>query len=236
MVTLTATAEAGWTFTGWSGDLSSTDNPATFAIVGNTSISATFAQDEYTLTVDTDGDGSVTVEPDQATYLYGEMVTLTATAEAGWTFTDWSGDLSSADNPATFAIVGNISISATFAQNHYALTANVVGHGSVTVDPAGPYTYGQVVTLTAMADPGWSFDGWSGDFVGSAQSVTTTMTCNKAVTATFVLEAEEHQVFLPIVMQGSTNQAGPTTRQVTQPMYEERGAPGRRRLIRNPRL
>jgi hypothetical protein len=34
----------------------------------------------------------------------------------------------------------------------YTLTVNVVGNGSVTVDPAGPsYTYGTVVTLTTGA-------------------------------------------------------------------------------------
>ena len=45
-----------------------------------------FTADGYTLTVNIVGDGSVTNNPDQATYHYGDVVTLTATADPGWTF------------------------------------------------------------------------------------------------------------------------------------------------------
>jgi len=55
------------------------------------SVTATFTQDEYTLTVTKVGNGSVTKAPDQATYHYGTGVQLTAAADPGWTFTGWSG-------------------------------------------------------------------------------------------------------------------------------------------------
>jgi hypothetical protein len=48
--------------------------------------SPVFTADGYTLTVNIVGDGSVTNNPDQATYHYGDVVTLTATADPGWTF------------------------------------------------------------------------------------------------------------------------------------------------------
>mgnify|MGYP000181596074 CR=1 FL=1 len=51
VVTLTATADPGWTFDGWSGDASGAALSTTVTIEGNTSVTATFTQDEYTLTV-----------------------------------------------------------------------------------------------------------------------------------------------------------------------------------------
>ena len=66
------------------------------------------------------------------------------------------------------------------------LTLNVVGSGSVTQDPTqADYEYGTVVTVTAVADAGWLFAGWSGHLSGSAISETVIITGNIAITATF---------------------------------------------------
>ncbi len=43
------------------------------------------------------------------------------------------------------------------------LTANTIGSGSVDLSQSGPYAGGEVVTLNAIPDTGWQFDGWSGD-------------------------------------------------------------------------
>ena len=45
-VELTANADAGWSFGGWSGSVTSTDNPVSLTIDGNASVTATFTQDE----------------------------------------------------------------------------------------------------------------------------------------------------------------------------------------------
>jgi len=205
-VVLTATAGPGWSFAGWSGALEGVANPATLAMTRSQVVTATFTQDAYTLTLNVTDGGAVHVEPSQTAYTYGETVTLTATANSGWTFAGWSGDLSGADNPATVTIAGNTVITATFTRNEYALTIHIVGDGSVVVDPApGPYRYDDVVTLTATPDPGWSFTGWSGDLIGSTPSITTTMTANKVITASFAVEAENYQIFLPSVVKGGPN-------------------------------
>jgi uncharacterized repeat protein (TIGR02543 family) len=47
------------------------------------------------------------------------------------------------------------------------------------------YTYGQQVQLTATANPGCTFNNWSGDATGSTNSVTVTIDGNKTVTANF---------------------------------------------------
>src|SRR5436853_285872 len=96
-----ATADPGWTFAGWSGDAGGNTNPLTITMDSNKNITATFTQDQYTLTVNTIGNGSVAKSPDQPTYLFGDQVTLTATAAPGWTFAGWTGDASGDTNPLT---------------------------------------------------------------------------------------------------------------------------------------
>ena len=68
----------------------------------------------------------------------------------------------------------------------YALTVEVVGQGEVDVDPKGTvvgnthwYTSPNgspiVVDLTAIADPGWRFDHWSGDVSGTDPTTSLTL-------------------------------------------------------------
>ncbi|HVQ00328.1 MAG TPA: Ig-like domain-containing protein [Candidatus Thermoplasmatota archaeon] len=191
VVQLTATADTGWTFDHWSGDLSGSTNPASLTVTGNMAVTATFTQNEYTLSTSVVGSGSISKNPDHSTYHYGDVVQLTATADAGWTLDHWSGDLSGSTNPASLTITGNTSVIATFVQNEYTLTTSVVGSGSVTKNPdQQTYHYGDVVQLTATADAGWTFSYWSGDLTGSTNPASLTVTGNMAVTATFILTGD----------------------------------------------
>ena len=202
IITLIPTADPGWTFFEWGGDASGSDNPLTITIQGNTTITATFTQDEYSLTVTLTGFGMVTVDPVQATYQYGDAVTLTPTADTGWTFTGWSGDATGSDNPLSYTIVGNTSITGTFTQDEYSLTVTPIGSGMVTVDPDQlTYHYGDVVTLTPTADPGWIFDSWGGDASGSDNPLTYTIIEDTSITATFT--QNEYTLAIDIVPAGS---------------------------------
>jgi hypothetical protein len=63
-----------------------------------------------------DGHGSVTKSPNQATYAYGDVVTLQAIPDPGWYFDSWSGDLEGTNNPETVTIrdEGDLFITAHF--------------------------------------------------------------------------------------------------------------------------
>ena len=149
----------------------------------------------YTLTVSTAGAGLGSVDLDPAPpaggYTEGTVVTLTATAGAASAFTEWSGDLTGAVNPTTITMDGDRSVTATFATvPTYTLTVSTAGAGSGSVDldpapPAGGYTEGTVVTLTATAGAASAFTEWSGDLTGAVNPTTITMDGNKTVTATF---------------------------------------------------
>lgn len=59
-------------------------------------------------------------------------------------------------------------------------------HGSVAVSPLQPYySMGQLVTLTATADPGHEFVAWSGSVNATKPEITIVMSTNESVSAVF---------------------------------------------------
>ena len=58
-VTLTATPAAGYVFSGWSGDTTTTANPISFVMTANKSVTATFTIKTYTVNVTASGNGAV---------------------------------------------------------------------------------------------------------------------------------------------------------------------------------
>lgn len=109
-----------------------------------------------------------------STYHYGEIVILTAIADTGWTFSNWSGDATNVTSLVTITIDTNKAVNATFTQNQYVLTLNVEGGGIVTV------------ALTASANLGWTFAGWSGAISGTTTTMPITLDVTKIVTAIFI--------------------------------------------------
>jgi hypothetical protein len=69
---------------------------------------------DYSLTVNIVGEGEVTAAPDWPAFTFLDEVELTATPEAGWVFTGWTGDVISPENPLTLTITEDTVITATF--------------------------------------------------------------------------------------------------------------------------
>lgn len=188
-VTLTAVADPGSFFSGWSGDLSGSGNPQTLTMDRDKTVTAVFSlapAGMHTLTVIPVGNGTVTIDPNQTSFNDGQVVTLTAVADPGWTFTGWSGDLSGSVTPTTLTMNGDKTVTATFTQLAYTLDVTTVGNGTYTLNPdQATYTYGTDVTIDAVPDPDWEFANWSGDLSGSTDPTTITMDGNKSVTVNF---------------------------------------------------
>jgi uncharacterized repeat protein (TIGR02543 family) len=188
VVQLTANPNPGWAFSQWSGDLSGTTNPTIITMTGNKTVTATFTQCIYSLSVSIDPvvGGSVDVIPDPP-YYYGDVVTLSAMASLGYSFDSWSCDASGSSITITVTMDANKSVVAHFTQNVYTLTTTVDPStgGSVSAVPSGPYHYGDIVTLTGTANPGYSFNYWSGDASGSSSVTMVMIDGDKTVTAHF---------------------------------------------------
>ena len=190
VVTLNASPNSGYTFSGWTGALSGTTNPATLTMIGNETVSATFTQSpvNYTLTVTAPSNGIITNSPTGTSFASGTVVTLNATPNSGYTFSGWTGALSGTTNPATLTMTGNETVSATFTQSpvNYTLTVTAPSNGIITNSPTGTsFASGTVVTLNATPNSGYTFSGWTGALSGTTNPVTLTMTGNETVSATF---------------------------------------------------
>lgn len=68
----------------------------------------------YTLSTTVSPQESGSLTPSSGTFDENESVTVEATANEGWVFDSWSGDVQSADNPLNFNITSNTSLTANF--------------------------------------------------------------------------------------------------------------------------
>lgn len=223
VVTLTAAPNASSTFTGWSGGGCSGTGTCVITVDLATTVTATFAIAQRTLTVTLAGTGSgiVTANPAGITcgsggsdctepYAHGTVVTLTAVAPASADFTGWSGGGCSGTGTCVVTMNAATTVTATFTlvQFQLSVTRAGAGTGTVTSAPAGiscgtdcseSYNRGTGVTLTAAAANGSTFTGWTGAGCTGTGTCVVVMNAASAVTATFAVQ----QYTLTVVKAGS---------------------------------
>ncbi|MFC2036977.1 hypothetical protein ACFLYD_03260 [Chloroflexota bacterium] len=212
VVTLAVVGDPGWSFAGWggfdAGDLvDKGDGTWSLTMNGDKELTANFTQTEYGLDVmvTPDGSGSVTKDPDQATYAYAAQVLLSPIPEAAWQFAEWvgpnAGDLvDNGDGTWSLTMDEDKELTARFAQGEYDVQVTIVGEGNVSQTPSGPYLYLEVATLRPTPTQGWRFVGWTGPNAGDLSdngdgSWSVRMDGDKEVTATFA----RNQILLPLV-------------------------------------
>ena len=125
------------------------------------------ATTEYTVTVSIDGSGTASASP--ATAAAGTEITLTAKADAGYTFKQWqvvTGGVTIKDSKFTMP-AGNVEVKAVFEKNatpppaptYYSITVTKDGSGTASASLATAAA-GTEITLTAKADAGYTFKQW----------------------------------------------------------------------------
>lgn len=82
-------------------------------------------QTTYSLNIYISGNGTVVESPYSQYYNAGESVQLTATPSAGWSFSNWQGDLQGSTNPTSITMNSNKSITAVFTENSTSNTGTV---------------------------------------------------------------------------------------------------------------
>src|SRR5690606_38971952 len=96
--------------------------------------------------------GAITHSPSNDWYPPNSTIALTATANAGWSFAGWSGDLNSSSSPTTLLMNNSKVITATFTNDpptaHAGIDQIVVAGTLVTLDGSGSYDEDPTQTIT----------------------------------------------------------------------------------------
>ncbi|MCI0619951.1 hypothetical protein L0Y40_02890 [Candidatus Wolfebacteria bacterium] len=221
-VPLTATADPGSVFVGWSGACSGTGG-CTVTMNANKSVTATFNA--------VPPNNPVSCSPSSQSVPINSSATLTASGGNGlYSWAATNGALPSTGTGATFSTSkfnpGSSSItvtsdgqsaicSASWTSAIYQLFVQKQGTGSGKVvsypvgidcglDCSGSYYQNTNVSLTATADPGSMFAGWGGACSGTDTYTATLMTGNKTCTATFNTNPlPQHQLTVSVNGSGS---------------------------------
>ncbi len=162
-VTLSATANTGFTFVNWTKDGMefSTDAVCSFTVTESGIYVANFNQNSYTVTVisNPEAGGMVT---GSGTFYHGAVNTLTTTPNEGYVFINWTKDgaIISTDEVYNFTVTE----SATYVANYcpiYSITAMAAPETGGEVDGSGVYNEGATATLTATANEHYHFVNWT---------------------------------------------------------------------------
>lgn len=186
-------------FTYWSGDAGGNNSSTVVTMDRDKSITGNFGQVCNTLTTDVSPLNSGTInfspQPNCGNNGYTSDITeviLTASANQGHTFINWSGAASGTAVSASVTMDGNKSVTANFSSACYSLNMAVSPANSGTVNISPPpncngnqYNPGTQVTFTANPNSGNLFSGWSRDLSGSTNPETLTMNAPHSVTANF---------------------------------------------------
>ena len=194
--TVTATANSGYTFTNWSenGTIVSTQPSYTFVVNGNRTLVANFQAlpQNYNISVSANPTNGGTVTGG-GTYQQGQQCTVHATANTGYTFTNWTenGNVVSTQANYTFTVNSNRTLVANFTLQQFTITALVdPSQWAGGVEGGGVYTYGQSCTLTATPTVPYIFVNWTKNGIQVSTNATYTFTVTESATyvAHFVVE------------------------------------------------
>jgi hypothetical protein len=182
-VTLTATANPGYTFISWTenGQVVCNTESYTFTVTENASYIANFELSNYEITVTANPTTGGTVTGG-GTFIYGDSCTLTATPAENYIFVNWSKDgiVVSTEAIYSFTVFGSGNYVATFAPNEFQINVSAYPSNGGTVTGAGVYNYGTTATLTATANTGFAFVNWSKNGVVVSMNATYSFTVMEA--------------------------------------------------------
>ena len=170
--TLVATANEGYTFVSWAenGETVSTEASYSFIVTGNRSLVANFTLQTYAISVlafPTEG-GTVTGD---GSYNYGAECSLTATANEGYSFVNWTenGTVVSTETTYVFVVTGDRSIVANFEALPQLPTGAI--NGLFTVNALGDKVYfsqGNLQYIGSESPSYWKFAENQWEYLGNS--------------------------------------------------------------------
>jgi hypothetical protein len=154
-VTLTATANDGYTFNSWTDGI--TDNPRTVTVTGDATYTATFVA-LHTITV-TSADETQGTASGSGDYAEGLEIEISATPAEHYHFAQWNDG--NTDNPRTITVTSDSTFTAVFAINQHTVTVVSADTEMGTVSESGTYDYGSEIQISATPADGYGFVAWN---------------------------------------------------------------------------
>ena len=183
--TLTAVPNETHVFVSWTenDEVVSTDAEYQFVVAEARSLVAHFASRIDATAAPAEG-GSVA---GPGIYEDGTTCTLTATANTGYSFVNWTenGEVVATDAEYAFTVEGNRTLQANFSPNSYEISALVTPEAAGTVTGTGTYEYGTTCTLTAIPNEGYVFLKWADFYWNYESTYEFTVTGDAQFTAIF---------------------------------------------------
>ena len=194
--TVVATAYSGYSFDSWTNTAG--------AVTSNRTITANFTADTWTVNVFFNSSAATvtvngtTVSPNHSfTVTTGTSITIEATMNAGYTFSDWyiyEPETGAYERRATTTITDTVNLDTDYTlentTNTYTVSFSAGTGGSVSQNSISNVPYGASitvsdntvringVTVTAIATEGYAFDSWS--------NVSGNIVADRTITASFV--------------------------------------------------
>lgn len=213
LVVLTATAAPHWTFDNWTDDndsVVSTLPICYFTASADTHLTANFRYTPPSFVVNAYAQPAIAGDAlGGGTYLLDSTVTMSAVAHRHYSFIHWTENDSivSLDSAYVFQINRNRNLVAGFEYTPevYTITAVPDPAEGGSVVGAGDYAFATTATLSAVANPDYTFVGWlDHGIVVDTHSVTTfTVTCNRDLVASFLYTPPVCNVTISVVPENS---------------------------------
>ena len=231
--TLIASANSGFVFLNWTenGNVVSTNTNYSFTVTSNRTLVAHFAANPttYTITVSADPSNGGTVTGG-GTYQQGQQCTVSATSNSNYTFIKWTenGTQVSTNPTYSFTVNSNRTLVAHFQNqpSQYTITLSANPTNGGTVSGGGTFSQGQTCTVTANANPSYSFVNWTenGTQVSTNSTYSFTVTGNRTLVANFsysptgyVINATAEPSYGGLVSGGGTYNQGQTCTLIATP-------------------
>lgn len=211
--TLTATANTGYHFVNWTqnGTVVSADATYSFTVMGDAAYVANFELNNYQITATANPTAGGTITG-AGTYNHFVSCTLTASANTGYHFVNWTkdGQVVSDNATYTFTVTEAAAYVANFELNSYQITATANPTAGGTITGAGIYNHFANCTLTATVNTGYHFISWTknGVVVSTDASYTFNVTEAVAFVANFELNSYEINVVAHPVNGGTVSGGG----------------------------
>ncbi|MEI8143490.1 MAG: GLUG motif-containing protein [Candidatus Berkelbacteria bacterium] len=185
---VTATPAANYHFVKWSDNNSTNPVRTDTNVTADITTTASFAIDTHTLTYSAEANGSI-VGTSPQTVDYGSNGTqVTATPATNYHFVSWSDSVMTAAR-TDLNVTANITVTASFTLDAYALTYSAGAHGSIVGTSPQTVNYGSNGTqVTATPATGYHFVKWSDNNSTNPVRTDTNITAAITTIASFAID------------------------------------------------